>query len=411
MTLTPPAPPLVTWQDADGLPQQAPWRSLAGHPPPARLVLVDDRLSADAAWRLVQQGTGLLWQGDYQNARHLLQALARRLDAPSPMPSQGRPRPVRSARSAGGASQGAAWAVSPAVAMSAVPAGAAAAQPAPAADAASLPAPSDLSAVFHAQRQAQARRARLLGLLLLPFDADHGLPLRRAPDVRAAALAAHGPVDAPYVASLRELLGLIGAWQWREKGVPVPALAASIHPHHGVFAPVRGEYVDLVAKARLPAAAKPAGVFDIGTGTGVLAAVLARRKLRVTATDVSPAALACAADNLARLGLADRVTLQQADMFPRGKAGIVVCNPPWLPAQPGSLLDAAIFDPDSRMLRAYLAGLARHLAPQGRGLADPVRPGRAAGPAQPRAADGLGGRRRSAGAGPHRHPAGASQGR
>jgi SAM-dependent methyltransferase len=220
---------------------------------------------------------------------------------------------------------------------------------------------------FLVHRQAQALRARLLGLLLLPLDADHGVPLRRAPDLRAAGLAAHGPADAPYVASLRELLGLVGAYEWRQKGVPIAALQDRIHPHHGVFSPVRGEYIDLVAEAPLPTAARRDGAMDIGTGTGVLAAVLARRGLHVIATDIAPRALACAAENLARLKLATSVTLQPADLFPSGRAGLVLCNPPWLPAQPSSALDAAVYDPESRMLRGFLAGLAAHLSQGGEG--------------------------------------------
>ena len=106
-------------------------------------------------------------------------------------------------------------------------------------------------------------------------------------------------------ASLRELHGLIGAHEWRKKGVDIPALGARIHPHYGVFSPVRGEYLQLVADAPLPAMLAAGGTaFDIGTGTGVLAAVLARRGLEVVATDTDSRALACAADNLARLGLA-----------------------------------------------------------------------------------------------------------
>jgi methylase of polypeptide subunit release factors len=108
--------------------------------------------------------------------------------------------------------------------------------------------------------------------------------------------------------------------------------------------------------------------FDIGTGTGVLAAILARRGVRhVVATDQDPRALACVRDNLARLGLHDRVEVQQADLFPPGAAPLVVCNPPWLPARPSSPLEHAIYDEDSRMLRGFLAGLAAHLTPAGEG--------------------------------------------
>ncbi len=53
--------------------------------------------------------------------------------------------------------------------------------------------------------------------------------------------------------SLRDLLALVSAHEWRKKGIPVPAVEGRIYPHFGVFSPVRGEYVDLVAKAPLPA--------------------------------------------------------------------------------------------------------------------------------------------------------------
>ena len=222
------------------------------------------------------------------------------------------------------------------------------------------------------QRMAQAQRARTLGMLLIPFDPDHHIPLRRAPDVRQACAEAHGAHGAftePYVASLRELLCLIGAHEWRKKGVEIPALGARIHPHYGVFSPVRGEYVALVAAAPLPGLLSANSLaFDIGTGTAVLAAVLARRGVaRVVATDQDGRALDCARENVVRLGLSGQVEVVQADLFPPGAAPLIVCNPPWVPARPGSPLDHAVYDPDSRMLRGFLDGLATHLAPGGEG--------------------------------------------
>ena len=87
-----------------------------------------------------------------------------------------------------------------------------------------------------------------------------------------------------------------------------------------MFAPIRSEYVELVAAEPLPAACASSSVaFDIGTGTGVLAAVLARRGIqRVIATDLDPRALACARANLERLGLLQQVQVVQADLFPEG---------------------------------------------------------------------------------------------
>ena len=145
----------------------------------------------------------------------------------------------------------------------------------------------------------------------------------------------------------------------------IPALGERIHPWYGVFSPVRGEYVELVAQAPLPPGARRA--FDIGAGTGVLSCVLARRGLQVVATDMDQRALGCARENVARLGLSGQVEVIQADLFPAGRAPLVVCNPPWLPGKPSSAIEYAIYDPDSRMLRGFLGGLGEHLEPEGEG--------------------------------------------
>lgn len=332
--------PRIAWTDAAGHTHHLRWRSLADVPTPRRVQLADDTLSADAAYRLVCEGTALLWQGDFHQARQMLQALGRRVD------------------------KAADHAMKRAVGRMA---------------------PADITQTFHLHRKAQAERARILGLLLIPFEADHTIPLRRAPDVRQACAEAHEawqppePCAEPYAAALRELQGVVGAHEWRKKGVPVPALGASIHPHHGVFSPVRGEYLDLVRDAPLPAALTAQGpqgeAWDIGAGTGVLSALLARRGVpHVQATELAPRALACAQDNLQRLGLAQRVSLVQADLFPPPqrdgsppRAALIVCNPPWLPGHASSAVEQAIYDPDSRMLRGFLAGLAAHLLPGGEG--------------------------------------------
>jgi methylase of polypeptide subunit release factors len=59
--------------------------------------------------------------------------------------------------------------------------------------------------------------------------------------------------------------------------------------------------------------------------------------------------------------------LLQADLYPSGRAVLVVCNPPWLPVRPGSALERAVYDENSRMLLGYLNGLVAHLAPGGEG--------------------------------------------
>lgn len=301
---------VLSWQEA-GETHTAKWHSERSASPPRRVITVDDTLTADHAYRLACEGTGLLWRGDFQNARQLLQAMARRADRKPSKQSQ------------------------------------------------------DPRENFNLHRQAQSQRARTLSMLLLYLDSGYRLNLKRSPDVQQACKEAYGPGDEPLVVSLRELLGVIGAHEWRKQGVDIPALGTKIHPHYGVFSPVRGEYLDLVARAPLPAQTL---AFDIGTGTGVLAAMLAKRGVQyVVATEMDARALACARENITRLGLGDQVEVVQTDLFPSGKAPLIVCNPPWLPARPSSPLEHAIYDPESRMLLRFLEGLAAHLEPGGEG--------------------------------------------
>ena len=254
---------------------------------------------------------------------------------------------------------------------------------------------------------AQAQRARALGMLLIPFEAGARIPLRRAPEVaEVLAEAVAGTPDAgislrrPSVMSLRELLGLVGAHEWRRKASPSPRSASASTLVRRVFADPR-RIPDLVARAPLPATTV---AFDIGTGTGVIAALLARRgwrawwpptcrRVRWVARRKTSRASGCwrrprpggalGATLLRELGRrcadhqspASRVELLQADLFPPGRAPLVVCNPPWVP--PAELGDRAR---GLRPRQPHAARLPRRPGgtPGGRwrGLADPVGPRR-----------------------------------
>ncbi len=296
-------------------------RSESGVPVPRQVVMGDDTVAADVAYRMMCEGTGMLWQGDFHNARQLLQALSRRTQKRSSK------RPLKNQTA-------------------------------------------DISQAFHLHRQALGQRARVLGMLFIPLDADYRIPLRRAPDVREACCQAWGPSSGQAsMVALRELLGVVGAHEWRKKGVEISALGVApnnrIHPHYGVFSPVRGEYIDLVATMPIE---DHTLAFEIGVGTGVLSALLVKRGVeRVVATDCDSRALACAKENLARLGFSDKVELVNADLFPVGLAPLIVCNPPWVPARPTSPIERAVYDENSSMLRGFLSGLREHLTPAGEG--------------------------------------------
>jgi methylase of polypeptide subunit release factors len=306
----------------------AKWHSENGIAPHKKIQLADDTLTADIAYRLACEGNAMLYRGDFQNARQLLQALVRRVDKP----------PKKSKRVDSVAKE---------------------------------KARSSLD-IFNLHRLSQSQRARILGMLLIQVNADHSISLRRAPDVSQACLEAYGKQDTSYVISLRELLGVISAHEWRKKGVVILARddeEIRIHPHYGVFSPIRGEYIELLLKAPLPASlAKTSLAFDIGTGTGVLSVVLAARGVeKIIATDLNDRAIACAQENIQRLDLDPDVQVIKTHLFPEGKAALIVCNPPWLPARPSSSLEHAVYDPESQMLKGFLGGLKDHLLSDGEG--------------------------------------------
>ena len=302
------------------------WHSENGIAPHQKIQIADDTLAADNAYRLAVAGTAMLYKGDFQNAKQLLQALARRIDKPSKKAT----RVDRIAKE-------------------------------------KIRTPLDQ---FNLHRLAQSQRARILGMVLIPINADHRISLRRAPDVTQACLEAYGEQAEPYVISLRELLGVISAHEWRKKGVPVLVSddkEIRIHPQYGVFSPVRGEYIELVLKAPLPAAIQKDSIaFDIGTGTGVLSVVLAIREIKkIIATDQDERAIVCAKENISRLNMSAQVEIRMTNLFPTEKAALIVCNPPWLPARPSSSLESAVYDPESQMLKGFLSKLKDHLLPGG----------------------------------------------
>ncbi len=331
------------------------WRSENGSSVPSKLLLIDDTCTADNALKLARSGTSLLWTGDFQNARHLLQAMSRRLDKRSKL----RPGTKNKVAVSRQDSHQDSHQVSQNLSSNDI----------------------SLAKTFEAFREDQKSRAQLLGKLLIPINADHKIELKRAPDITLASAQAYGADIAAYIVSLRELQGVISAFEWRKKGVNIDLSALGISPfkltpHFGVFSPIRGEYLKLLATTPLPKCVQSNScALDIGTGTGVLAIILALRGVqKVIATDQSPRAIACALANVQAHNLESKITVLATDLFPLDtqtkqpiKAALIVCNPPWLPGPSSGALDSAVFDPQSQMLKGFLSGLGKHLLDQGQG--------------------------------------------
>ena len=298
----------IAWVQ-QGVTREAEWLSALQTNPPKWLEVIGDQTNADTAYRLASEGCGLVYAGDYQNARQLLQALARRMNK----------KPLKAAPT--------------------------------------------LLETFHLHRARQIQRANILNKVMLHLE--HGRSnLKRAPDAsEALAHALDGHVPDSLLMPLQMLQGMVGAYEWRKKGVLIPALGKNIHADYGVYSPVRGEYLELIAQAPLQAGT----AMDIGTGTGVIASILAKRGVaEIIATDNQSRALACARENVQRLGYHGKIRVVEAHLFPAGStADLIVCNPPWLPAKAQSAIEHAVYDPDSRMLKAFLTGVSAHLHPDG----------------------------------------------
>lgn len=109
-------------------------------------------------------------------------------------------------------------------------------------------------------------------------------------------------------------------------------------------------------------------VLEIGTGSGIIAATLAKIAASVIATDINPHAAACAR----RMG----IDVVRTDLFNgiKGTFDLVVFNPPYLPTQPEERIDDWLEyaldggENGRALIERFAEGVSRVLAPQGRVL-------------------------------------------
>lgn len=284
------------------------WRNQSTQKPPQNAVYLREA-GADTVLKAAYGHTATVWTGDFHQAKQVLAAMKKRVRKPAE----------------------------------------------------SRQTPADVQTAFHTHRMRQAQRSRILNMLAVEIGAGFTLDIPRAPDIRAALSDVFGHENEhAFLLPLNQLLGFIGAYEWHKKGIWLKALDSTIHVPFGVFSPLRGEYLDLIAAAPLNQDFQTA--FDIGTGSGVIAALLAKRGVaHITATDTNPQAVVCAMNNIRKLGYDKQVGIQAANLFPEGRADLIVCNPPWLPAKPTSAIETALYDPGHGMLKAFLDGVGGHL--------------------------------------------------
>ena len=111
----------------------------------------------------------------------------------------------------------------------------------------------------------------------------------------------------------------------------------------------RSPLAELIERGFLPWLELAAGdrILDVGTGSGCIAVAAAVHNpgISVDATEISPAALAVARENVARHGVSTRVRLIEADLFPPGSTRyrVIMSNPPYVPSA-----EVAVLPPEYR---------------------------------------------------------------
>jgi len=215
------------------------------------------------------------------------------------------------------------------------------------------------------KRSAELLLGKVLGLTRLQLYLAHDRPLEPAERTAMRELLARRG-DAVPVAHL------LGSWSFR-------GLELEVGPAVLIPRPETEELVDRV----LERAPQGGAVIDLGTGSGAIAIAVAhaRADLQVLAVDRSEAALAIAAANVQRHGLAARIELRQGSWWepvpPDATFDVVASNPPYIdPSAPAGLADdvrryepgLALFSAPGDVLscyRAIVAPLAQRLRPEG----------------------------------------------
>jgi release factor glutamine methyltransferase len=170
-----------------------------------------------------------------------------------------------------------------------------------------------------ARLDAELILGQVLGLTRLELYLDHDRPLTEGERAAARELVRRRGRREP-------LAYVLGEWGFRGLSLRCDRRALVPRPETEVV-------VDRCL-ALLDGIAEPA-VLDVGTGTGAIALAIAQEHpgARVTALDRSPDALALAGENAAANALSIAfVAGDLADGLPGGPYDLVVCNPPYVPA-------------------------------------------------------------------------------
>ncbi|OMJ87540.1 hypothetical protein SteCoe_10715 [Stentor coeruleus] len=207
--------------------------------------------------------------------------------------------------------------------------------------------------IFHLYRRSKIEHAHYLARVGFHIDENYKVFLRGVPDIGILPSAIRTFLDhpQPIYMPINIFEGIVSANEWLEKGLHIGVLGEKIYPLYSVWPPTNQEYLKLFDSYLQSTSVKGTAV-DLGCGTGILGFMLAKKGMSVFAVDSNFNAAKCANLNAQKLGLEFTAVHGNVKDIAIPECNILVCNPPWLPASAGTLLDRGSYDPNEELLCA-----------------------------------------------------------
>ena len=188
--------------------------------------------------------------------------------------------------------------------------------------------------VENPRRDAELLLSRALGIARIELYTQHDRPLTDVERAAARELVQRRGRREP-------LAYVLGDWDFRRLTLKTDTRALVPRPETEVVVERCLELLDGIESPR---------VVDVGTGSGAIALAIAqeRPQARVQATDISPAALALAAENAKTNGL--EVEFREGDLLAGlpGPFDLVVSNPPYVDPDELDMLEPEVRDWEPR---------------------------------------------------------------
>ena len=169
-----------------------------------------------------------------------------------------------------------------------------------------------------------------------------------------------------FLIPVRRVLRIASDIKRSEEGMYIHALEHKIWIFPHVFAPSDQKVVNLLYENLI--LKDNAAVLDVGTGSGILALIAAKKGARqVVATDNHPNAVENARFNARKLGLEVEVRgpCHLFDEVAGERFDVILFNAPWIYGEPKSLYDTALYDPDYCVITDFFRHVGDHLKSDG----------------------------------------------